>query len=145
MVFSKTNTHTITNTATGTDTELKKFGLIFGPLAIAISIWQVTRGHWGHVYFFAPAGCYALVMALIKPRWVYPLRWVMETAFKALMWVVTTLTLALCFYLVFAPIGLIMRLFGKDLLSQRIDPEAATYWIEREARAFDPQHYTKQF
>ncbi len=128
-----------------TDTELKKFGFIFGPLAIAISIWQALRGHWGHVYFFAPAGAYAFVMALIKPRWIYPLRWVLETTFKALMWAVTTVTLTVCFFLVFAPMGLLLRLLGKDLLSQKWDRNAKSYWIEREKHVFDPQHYTKQF
>ena len=132
-------------TSTITDTELKKFGLIFGPLAIAISIWQATKGHWGHVYFFAPAGLYAFLMAWIQPRWIYPLRWLLETVFKIFMWLMTNMVLILCFYLVFTPIGLIMRLMGKDLLHQDLDVTAKSYWVTHDRQEFDPEHYKKQF
>lgn len=125
--------------------ELKRFGLIFGPLAIMISIWQASKGHWGHVYFFAPAGLYAFVMAFIKPQWIYPLRWLLETAFKLLMWIVTNTVLVLCFYLVFTPIGFFMRLMGKDFLEQKIDVTAESYWSAHEKQDFDPEHYKKQF
>ncbi len=87
-----------------TDRELRKFGFIFGPLAITLSIWQASIGHWGHVYFFAPAGVYALTMAFINPRWIYPLRWFLEKAFKVVMWLITRIFLVICFYLVFTPI-----------------------------------------
>ena len=39
--------------------------------------------------------------------------------------------MALVFLTTFVTIGGIMRLFGKDLLGQKLDPEAQTYWIER--------------
>lgn len=127
------------------DGELKKFGFIFGPLALAVSMWQASRGHWGYVYFFAPAGVYALVMALTKPRWIYPLRWFLEMVFKFFMWVVTHAVLILCFYLVFTPIGLVMRLMGKDLLHQDLDETVKSYWAVRDKQSFDPEHYKKQF
>ena len=134
-----------TDTGTSTVHELKRFGFIFGPLAIAISLWQAWRGHWGHVSVFAPVGTYVLIMACVRPAWIFPVRWVLEKAFKLVMWVVTNTVLALCFYLVFTPIGLVMRLCGKDLLNQGIDKEAPSYWITRANRDFDPGHYKKQF
>ena len=128
-----------------TDGELKRFGFVFGPLAMAISIWQASRGHWMHVYILAPAGFYAFVCSFLNPRWIFPLRWVLETAFKLLMWSVTHVVLALCFYLVFTPIGLVMRLMRKDLLNQKLDVCAKTYWSECHMQGFEPEHYRKQF
>ena len=125
--------------------ELRKFGFIFGPLAVAISFWQAWRGHWGHVYVFAPLGTYVLIMAFVRPSWIFPVRWVMESVFRCVMWIVTNTVLALCFYLVFTPIGLGMRLFGKDLLNRKIEKDAPSYWIRRANRDFDPEHYKKQF
>jgi len=46
--------------------------------------------------------------------------------------VVSHVVLALVYYLVLTPIGLAMRLFGRDPLSRRFDPRASSHWIPRE-------------
>ena len=38
----------------------------------------------------------------------------------------------LLFYVIITPLALIMRATGRDLLRVRFDPEAKSYWIERE-------------
>ncbi len=45
---------------------------------------------------------------------------------------VAPLVLGFLFYIVLTPMGLAMRLLGKDLLSLRFDHEAASYWIKRD-------------
>jgi hypothetical protein len=52
--------------------------------------------------------------------------------------------LVLAFYLVFMPVGLIMRLLGKDPLSRAFDRQAGTYWVEHNPAA-EPERYFKQF
>ena len=59
--------------------------------------------------------------------------------------VVSHVVLALVYYLVFTPIGLLMRLFGYDPMRGRFDPEAATYWIARDEKASDAKRYFRQF
>jgi len=51
---------------------------------------------------------------------------------------------ALLFYLVFTPIALLLRLFGKDLLALKLRPEAQTYWTSREQPS-DPAGMANQF
>ena len=59
-------------------------------------------------------------------------------------WVVTHVMLGLIYYLMFTPIGLIMRLGGRDLMQRRFDREASSYWIEH--RPDDrPERYFRQF
>ena len=43
--------------------------------------------------------------------------------------VMTPLIMGIVFYLVFAPVGLVMRVFGKDSMARKFDPDAATYRI----------------
>ncbi len=53
--------------------------------------------------------------------------------------------LCVLFYLVLTPIGMIMRLFGKDFLNQRWDKEAQSYWIKKKKRPFDKEQYKKLY
>jgi Saxitoxin biosynthesis operon protein SxtJ len=45
--------------------------------------------------------------------------------------VVSHAVLALVYFLILTPIGLAMRLFGRDPLARRFDPRASSYWIPR--------------
>jgi Saxitoxin biosynthesis operon protein SxtJ len=47
--------------------------------------------------------------------------------------VVSVVVLAVVYYLALAPIGLTMRLFGRDPLARKFEPEAQTYWKPRKA------------
>jgi hypothetical protein len=44
-------------------------------------------------------------------------------------WINTRLILGIIFYLMFLPIGLIMRLFGKDPMRRKLDKELASYRV----------------
>ena len=59
--------------------------------------------------------------------------------------VVSHVVLAVVYYLVLTPIGLLTRLFGYDSMKKRFDPEAESYWIERSPEAVDPKRYFRQF
>jgi len=59
-------------------------------------------------------------------------------------WVVSHLLLAVVLYLVFTPIGLLLRLLGRDPLERRFDPQATSYWTpHRQADTID--RYFRQF
>ena len=59
-------------------------------------------------------------------------------------WVVSHVLLAVVFYLVVTPIGLIMRLCGRDPMHRRFDKTAATYWIPRTEQPKSEQYF-RQF
>ena len=40
-----------------------------------------------------------------------------------------SITMGLIYFLTVTPIGLPLRLFGKDVLNQKLDRDAETYWI----------------
>ena len=60
-------------------------------------------------------------------------------------YVVSHVVLAVVYYLVLTPIGLLTKIFGYDSMKKRFDPEAESYWIERSPEAVDPKHYFRQF
>lgn len=59
-------------------------------------------------------------------------------------WTITRLILGAVYYLVLTPIGLLMRLFGKDPMNRNLDRTAATYWCERRG-ATEARRYFRQF
>jgi Saxitoxin biosynthesis operon protein SxtJ len=89
----------------------------------------------------------ALVSALIG--WFRPL--LLRTVFVGWMavafpigWTVSRLVLAVIFYGVFTPLGLLFRIVRRDPLTVRRSEGAATYWSGK-AAADDPRAYFRQF
>jgi hypothetical protein len=59
-------------------------------------------------------------------------------------WLVSHVLLAITFFGVLAPIGFLMRLMGRDPLTQAIDRSASTYWSPHDPGT-DPDRYFRQF
>lgn len=59
--------------------------------------------------------------------------------------VVNPLITGLLFYVVVTPMGVLLRMMGKDLLRLRWSPQAQSYWIERRPPGPDPKTMSNQF
>ena len=97
---------------------------------------------------FLPAGIVALLFflsALVCPVILKPVYafW-MRLAF-VLSWINTRIILFLIFYLLFTPIGLILKLFRTDLLDKMINKNAETYWHKKEKVSAGRESYERQF
>jgi ABC-type uncharacterized transport system permease subunit len=58
-------------------------------------------------------------------------------------WAVSHIVLAIAFFLVFTPVGLLMRLLGRDPLARQFDPSASTYWTAHDPGTH-PDRYFRQ-
>jgi hypothetical protein len=128
-----------------TTRDLRKFGLMVGGVFLLISGWLLWRHKPLWPYFLTP-GALLVVLGLAVPRalkGVY-LAW-MSLAFT-LGLVVSTLILTLFFFLAVTPLGLMGRIFGKDFLSEKLNPRAKSYWLPRDRSApRQPADYEKQY
>jgi hypothetical protein len=125
--------------------ELRQFAamwLVFFS-AIAAYVYFRTDSGWLSPYIGGAAvviGSVGLaVPKLMKPIYV---GW-MAAAFP-IGWTVSHLLLGSIFYLLIAPIGLVVRATGHDPMNRKFDPKAKTYWIEHRTGA-DPSSYFRQF
>lgn len=96
-----------------------------------------------YIYWYSAAAFFAL-FAGIAPMALLPLYRAWTKFAMALAWFNTRLLLAMVFYIVITPIGLAMRLAGKDPMNRKIDPGAQSYWKKREP-VNDPASYEKQY
>jgi hypothetical protein len=59
-------------------------------------------------------------------------------------WVISHLILLATYYLVFTPVGLLMRLVGYDPLNRRFDRAAKSYWTQHDS-GVETARYFKQY
>ena len=60
-------------------------------------------------------------------------------------WFMTKVILSLLFYLIITPIGLFLRIIGKDLLNLKEKKQQKSYWNMRNSEEEQNQNYEKQF
>jgi len=120
---------------------MKKFGFT---MAIACAVFTVLVA-LRHRHSLIPTSTLSVLFflfAVLAPSALRPLYIVwMKMAF-VLSWINTRLILIILFYLVFTPIGLCIKLLGKDLLERKIQKESLSYWKKKEPVA---DRYERQF
>lgn len=122
---------------------LRKFGMTMGIAFLVVSSLFFFRDkHIGAVYGLV-VSCIFFIMGLISPALLRPvyITW-MRFAF-ILGWVNTRVILVILFYLIFTPVGLVMRLFRIDLLERK--NKEGTYWKDKEKVYFNPLNYERRF
>jgi hypothetical protein len=74
-----------------------------------------------------------VIPALVRPQVLGPIERVWMKFADVLSAVMTRVILTVTFYIVITPIGVLRRLFSKDVFGLRPDPGAATYWMRVDA------------
>ena len=129
---------------TASKREVKNFGFLFAGICFLATVYLFYIGsdRWTWpltgMVFFLVTGLFGY--PVLRPLY---LAW-MKFAY-ILGWLNTRLLLGMFFYLIITPIGLLLRILGKDLLDQKIDRSKKSYWKLREVKPFDPKHYERLF
>ena len=116
-----------------TRSDLRIFSLLLWLFLLGISLlwWNQAPQAAGSRILLAVATA-LLLLWLLLPELLRPvyLAW-MVLAFP-IGWLISHLLMAMTFYLVVTPIGLIMRLCGYDPMRRRFDRAADSYWQQHE-------------
>jgi hypothetical protein len=123
----------------------REFGLIVGGILLLMSAWWFYRGKFiSFANITLPIGFLLVLSGAFFPRvLVYPNRAWMALA-GALGFITTPIVLALVYFLLVTPIGVVKRLFGWDPLSRRAAPRES-YWRPYSERQRDPRHFEKMY
>lgn len=90
-------------------------------------------------------GLVLLVLAFAAPKLLKPINTVMMIVAMIIGWCVTRVVLIVMFYGVFFPVGLCLKLSGRDSMRRRLDAAAQSYWIPRDDKPFDPAQCRRLF
>jgi hypothetical protein len=102
-------------------------------VVLALAAWLVSRdAGWQTLStVLLLVGLVVFAIGLVLPRVIRPLFVGLTVVVFPMGWIVSRLVLAAVFYLVVTPIGLLLRLTGRDALERRRSAEG-TYWKSKE-------------
>ena len=117
----------------------RSFGILFFIVFSIISIWPILSGGELRLWSFIVAIIF-LIMGITKSRFLTPFNIAWIKFGELLGVIISPLIMGLVYFLVVLPIGILMRAFGKDLLSLKFNKNIKTYWNKKEAKTnFDKQ------
>ena len=111
----------------------RSFGLVFFVVFLIIGLWPLLDEGQFKIWslFFS---LFFLVLGLMNSKLLTPLN-LLWTKFGILLGnVFAPIVMSFIFFLVVTPIGLLMRIMGRDLLRTKYNKSGKSYWIKREKR-----------
>jgi hypothetical protein len=128
-----------------TNLQLRQFAGLLMLFAVAAGSFLWLRGaDFTTVAFIVVVGLMIGVTGLALPASIRGLFVGWMIAAWPIGWLISHLLLAGVFFLVVTPIGLALRVCGRDPLHRRWDHRAKTYWIARQPSS-DSRRYFQQF
>ena len=124
--------------------DLRKFGITIGVILLIIAgflLWKEKESYQILLTF----GVTLFILGIAIPVILKPIYWVWMILATILGWIMTRVILSLLFYIIFTPIGLILRFFGKQFLELRWDKSKESYWNFRTNEHLQNENYEKQF
>ena len=122
----------------------RSFGLVFAGVFLIVACWPLF--YWESPRWWALGIALAFaVVAFWKPALLARLNRLWTKFGLLLGKIVSPIALGILFYGIIAPIGVVVRLSGKDPLRLRLDASADSYWIPREPPGPPPDSMTNQF
>ena len=119
----------------------KSFGIVFAIFFLFLGLLPLIDGNKPRIWILG-ISIFFLFLAFLAPQ---TLKIPNSLWFKFGIFlgrIVTPISMAIVFTTTIVPVGLTLRLFGKDLLRLKLDPTAKSYWIKR---IDEPQSMKYQF
>ena len=108
----------------------KSFGVVFSIVFLIVALYPLINSEGLRIWALVVSIIFFLLAFLAPKILVFPNK--LWFKFGLLIGsIVTPIVMTLVYFVTVLPTGLIMCLLGKDLLKQKLDKNAKSYWIER--------------
>ena len=108
----------------------KSFGFVFSIVFLTVALYPLITSSGLRIWALVASIIFFLLAFLAPKILVFPNK--LWFKFGLLLGsIVAPIVMAFVYFVTVLPTGLIMRLLGKDLLKQKLDKNAKSYWIER--------------
>ena len=108
----------------------RSFGIVFFIVFLFIALYPITYSEdiriWSLIISFI-----FIILGLLNSKILTPLNKLWFKFGVILGKIISPIIMGIIFFLVVTPIGLLMRILGKDLLRLKYNKKDNTYWIEK--------------
>ncbi len=108
----------------------KSFGILFFLVFLLIAIWPVINSEPIRIWSIIISILF-LILGITNSKILTPLKRGWIKLGEILGKVVAPIIMGFIYFIIITPIGILMRLFGKDLLNIKFNKDKS-YWIKRE-------------
>ena len=108
----------------------RSFGIVFFVVFILVALYPLVYSGEIRIWSIVLSLIF-LTLGLLNSKILTPLNKLWFKFGILLGKIVSPLIMGIIFFLVVTPIGLIMRLLGKDLLNLKYNKKKKSYWIEK--------------
>jgi predicted ferric reductase len=108
---------------------IRSFGIVFFIVFLIISIYPLLNDENIRIWSLIVSVIF-LILGLLKSKLLSPLNYIWYKFGLLLGKIISPLILIIIFFIVVTPIGILMRILGKDLLNLKYSNKK-TYWVER--------------
>ena len=106
------------------------FGIVFFVVFLLISIWPSIEGQSIRIWALTVSLIF-LVLGLLNSKLLSPFNLIWVKFGEVLGRIIAPIAMGVVYFIIITPIGLFMRLIGKDLLRTKFSKNNS-YWIKRE-------------
>jgi hypothetical protein len=124
--------------------ELREFGLTVGIILIVLGGIALWRGKAVYPYLLG-IGIFLTAAGLAAPGMLKAPQKVWMGIAVVIGFFTSRVVLTVFFYAVLTPRGMLTRILGKDILDERIDKNASSYWKTRTDGIKDKTSYENQY
>ena len=108
----------------------KSFGIVFSIVFLIVALYPLINSESLRIWALVVSIIFFLLAFLVPKILVLPNK--LWFKFGLLIGsIVAPIVMAFVYFVTVLPTGLIMRLLGKDLLKQKLDKNAKSYWVKR--------------
>ena len=105
----------------------KSFGLVFFVIFIIIALWPLLKEGDIRIWSIIVSIIF-LILGLLNSKILTPFNKLWMRLGALLGIIVSPIVMGVVYFGIITPIGLIMKLFGKDVLNLKLDKNKKTYW-----------------
>lgn len=108
---------------------IRSFGIVFFIVFLIISLYPLLNDGNIRIWSLIVSVIF-LILGLLKSKLLSPLNYIWYKFGLLLGKIISPLVLIIIFFIVVTPIGILMRILGKDLLNLKYNNKK-TYWVEK--------------
>ena len=122
----------------------RSFGVFFSFIFGSLAVYFWSKELFVFVIAFSVLGAIFLTVSVVRPQLLRPLNKIWMAFGILIGMIVSPIVLGVIFFGIFSPVGLVMRVFGRDELRLKLKSDTS-HWKLRNASVFSKEHFNNQF